>query len=138
MSYNLDVNNPNKINRTIDQIEHPNYNNNNVDSYKNPINEEKEKDNNNINLTYDYLDDKKEPNELPQLNRDEICNNKFYHISVNNSPRMNMPLSNHEKIHDMITIFQKENAFLKTQRDDALNKLSALENIKNIDKVKFE
>ena len=137
LSYNLDINNQNKINTTIDQNEYPNYNNK-IESYKNPINEEKEKDNNNINLTYDYLEEKKEPNELPQLNRDEICNNKFYHISVNNSPRMNMPLTNHEKIHDTITILQKENAFLKTQRDDALNKLSALENIKNIDKVKFE
>jgi len=107
----------------------------NVDNFN------KEKENKGLNLTYDYNEGKKlyEPsnqniNEICNNYNSNINNNKLYHITPINPPI----LSPHEKIHDTITILQKENEFLKTQRDDALNKLSALENIKNIDKVKFE
>jgi chromosome segregation ATPase len=42
------------------------------------------------------------------------------------------------KAHDFISILQKENDYLKKQRDGALNQLAANENMKNIDRVKCD
>ena len=139
LSYNLDINNSNLLNKSINKTQiQPNYNN--TISYGKPNYNEK---NDNINLTYDYYENKNQ-NDLKQnkiINEqcsEKLCDNKnLYEISPK-SQNFHPPTSNHEKIHDMLTILQKENEFLKTQRDDALNKLSALENIKNIDRVKFD
>ena len=114
----------------------------NIHIYKNPnqnINSNIEQENNiiqhepynNNNLTYDYYE--KENN--PQYNPEKISQIKTISKS---DYHPNHPLNEQEKIHDMISILQKENEYLKKQRDDALNKLSSIENIKNIDRVKFD
>jgi hypothetical protein len=80
------------------------------------------------NLTYDYHDSQNK-NDFEQNNNT---------IPINTQCNIKCFPMNSDKIHDMISILQKENEFIKNQRDDALNKLSAIENIKNMDRVKFE
>ena len=141
MSYTLDLNNINNsypINNSINKVNQPYYINKTV-SNKNPF--VKENKNNNLNLTYDYFENQNQE-EIPEsttnkLNPEEFSQNQFYSRSQNKQ-NLHPPTTDREKMHDMISILQKENEFLKTQRDDALNKLSAIENIKNIDRVKFE
>ena len=112
-----------------------NTNNNNNDnkflSYNNnnsiPINNSSSL--NNIkkdNLTYNYYESQ---------NKNNI---ESYNNNIKNNSKCCPNLCEKEKAHDMISILEKENEFIKNQRDDALNKLSAIENIKNIDRVKFE
>ena len=120
-SYNIDISNQNQNKETVNNINNQN-------------------SNNNLDLTYDYYENNDEYNQDKTFNKsntEEFCNNKLCQIP-SKSPDFHPPTTPHEKVHDMITILQKENEFLKTQRDDALNKLSAIENIKNIDRVKFE
>ena len=127
LNYNLDINNSNTQNQA-------NYNN--TISYTKPNYNEK---NDKINLTYDFYekDFNLNKNISDQCSDKLGDNSKLYTISPK-SQNLHPPTSNQEKIHDMLSMLQKENEFLKTQRDDALNKLSALENIKNIDRVKFD
>ena len=70
-------------------------------------------------------------------NNEKIPQNYMYKHS-RTYPGQHPQTSNMENIHDMISVLQKENEFLKIQRDDALNKLSSKENITNIDRVQFE
>ena len=142
LSYNLDINadsnnNSNIINKSINTINQPNVINNTI-SYKNSPPKETS-NTNNLNLTYDYHENKLQDEYniesfLNQKSPQKLTNNNFCPFPQN----CHHPTSPQEKIHDMISILQKENEFLKAQRDDALNKLSAIENIKNIDRVKFE
>ena len=138
LSYNLDINNSNIMNKSIKTQKQANLNN--TISYQKPNYNEK---NDNVNLTYDINDNKYQNDFKQNIIINDECfdkigdNSKLCAISPK-SQNFHPPTSNQEKIHDMLSILQKENEFLKTQRDDALNKLSALENIKNIDKVKFD
>jgi len=129
-SYNLDLSNSNRINNPINTLNHSNYNYNTI-SYKNPNNKEKNKE---LDLTYDYH----ENNDKNDYNKNKTINEENQNELYNNKLFLHPPTTERENIHDMVSILQKENEFLKIQRDDALNKLSAIENIKNIDRVKFD
>ena len=83
------------------------------------------------NLTYNYY-------ESQNKNDFESNNNTIINNNNQNNIKCCPVLCEKEKAHDMISILEKENEHIKNQRDDALNKLSAIENIKNIDRVKFE
>ena len=132
-------NNSNIMNQSYNTINQSNLN------YKSPLsNDNNNVDNNKNNLTYDYYNNCQINTNKKEYNCENENENELEQSNINNklcpiiSPVCHSPSSSQEKIHDMVSILQKENEFLKNQRDDALNKLSALENIKNIDRVKFE
>ena len=104
------------------------YNNKNSNSIGMNNQSSLNKNMNKDNLTYDYYDSQNK-NDFEQNNNT---------IPINTQCNIKCFPMNSDKIHDMISILQKENEFIKNQRDDALNKLSAIENIKNMDRVKFE
>ena len=145
--YNLNNNNSIIMNESKSNLKKMNIDNNTI-SYKNIINN----DNNTKNLTYDYHDNENkkendekniyqiqnpENNQIKNYNNEKIPQNYMYKHS-RTYPGQHPQTSNMENIHDMISMLQKENEFLKIQRDDALNKLSSKENITNIDRVQFE
>ena len=136
---NKSNNNSNIMNQSYNTINQSNLN------YKSPLsNDNNNVDNNKNNLTYDYYNNCQINTNKKEYNCENENENELEQSNTNNklcpiiSPVCHSPSSSQEKIHDMVSILQKENEFLKNQRDDALNKLSALENIKNIDRVKFE
>jgi len=136
---NKSNNNSNIMNQSYNTINQSNLN------YKSPLsNDNNNVDNNKNNLTYDYYNNCQINTNKKEYNCENENENELEQSNTNNklcpiiSPVCHSPSSPQEKIHDMVSILQKENEFLKNQRDDALNKLSALENIKNIDRVKFE
>ena len=135
-----------------------NYNNNNsiiMNEPINPLEQSKINNDNNNNLTYSYKDNLNNEN-----NNDLIISNISDNNNLQNSHLNNMNInkdtnpidltylchnnnidqlkSDLVKAHDIISILKKENEFLKSQRDGALNKIAANENIKNIDRVKFD
>ena len=101
----------------------------------------------NNNLTYNYNENlTTQNNNTSSYNKDLQQNNcldnkhinpiDINYISCNNN--INQLKSDLVKAHDLISILQRENEFLKSQRDGAMNQISANENIKNIDRVKFD
>jgi len=135
-----------------------NYNNNNsiiMNEPINPLEQSKINNDNNNNLTYSYKDNLNNEN-----NNDLIISNISDNNNLQNSHLNNMNInkdtnpidltylshnnnidqlkSDLVKAHDIISILKKENEFLKSQRDGAMNKIAANENIKNIDRVKFD
>jgi len=141
------INNPNN---SINMTE-PNYPSSQLNSPNN---------NNSIynnNLTYMYKENLTSPNE--NINRrnlingdnnnlqngkldNNMINNKYInpldltYLSHNNN--IDQLKSDLVKAHDFISILQRENDYLKSQRDDAMNQISANENIKNVDRVKCD
>ena len=117
----------------------------------NPLSQSQTNNNiNNNNLTYIYKDNLNNPNSNNNLQERNFNN---YNINNNINNKFSNPLdlthlshandidqlkSDLMKAHDIISILQKENEFLKSQRDGALNQVSANENIKNIDRLKFD
>ena len=121
-------------------------------------------DNNNIiyknNLTYNYKENLNGPNlndnnfnnennnNIPDNNTNSNTNNNNNTMSnIHNPLDLSFLMHNNNidqlksdlvKAHDFISILQRENEFLKKQRDGALNQLSAIENMKNIDRVKCD
>ena len=143
---------PKKTRNTQNQLGR-NFSDVNMHMYKNPnqnINSNIEEENNiiqhepylNKSQNYFNYDNNNENNDNNNLTYDyhEKENNREYNTDINkiSKPEYNPINQEQERIHDMISILQKENEFLKKQRDDALNKLSSIENIKNIDRVKFD
>ena len=162
------INNDSQINDNYQTIIHQEpyrnnndsfYNNNRINNNNNSIlmNDsmnplaQSQSNNNNINnnnLTYIYKDNLNNPNNINNLQNNNFdinnnnINNKFTnpldltHLShMNDIDQLKSDLI---KAHDIISILQKENDFLKSQRDGAMNQVSANENIKNIDRLKFD
>ena len=141
---NFNYNNNNNSNIMNNSINSPNQTNNNY-----------ENKNINPNLTYIYKDNLNNKNISSSLNNNNnnqndnlqrndlnnINNNRKNPIDINyimNNNNIDQLKNDLVKAHDIISILQKENEFLKSQRDGAMNKLSAIENMKNIDRVKCD
>ena len=147
---NYNHNNSIIMNESLNPITQSNIN-------RNKINIDNNKAINN-NLTYNYKDNNIDNQNINNLNKSSISNNTLQNDNlniINSNPQHNYinPLdlsyishnnnidqlkSDLVKAHDIISILQRENDFLKSQRDGALNQISANENIKNIDRVKFD
>ena len=146
---NYNHNNSIIMNESLNPITQSNIKRNEINIDNNVINN---------NLTYNYKDNNIDNQNIKNLNKSSISNNTLPNDNlniINSSPQPNYinPLdlsyishnnnidqlkSDLVKAHDIISILQRENDFLKSQRDGALNQISANENIKNIDRVKFD
>ena len=163
--FNLNSNNNDSKTNTYQNIIHQEpYRNNNDSFYKNnnainhnnsilmndsinPLAQSQSSNSiNNNNLTYIYKDNLNNPNNNNNIQESNInisnnINNKFANPDLTHLSHMNnidQLKSDLIKAHDIISILQKENDFLKSQRDGAMNQISANENIKNIDRLKFD
>ena len=148
-NYNNNHNNSIIMNESLNPMSQSNNNPNEINADNNKINN---------NLTYNYKDNNADNQNINNLNKSNISNNNLQNNNLNNTnsspnPKYINPLdlsyishnnnidqlkSDLVKAHDIISILQRENDFLKSQRDGALNQISANENIKNIDRVKFD
>ena len=158
---NFDIKNDNSSVNTYENIIHQEpYRNTNNNFYKNNNNHDNsinmndsvhntlQYNNNGINnnLTYNYNDNINNQNNIPSSNSNDsqqnnsLNNSQINPIDINYIAHNNISQlkSDLVKAHDLISILQKENEFLKSQRDGAMNQISANENIKNIDRVKFD
>lgn len=114
---NLNASNPND-----DNLNHSKSNINNINDNI---------PNNNMNRNMNMNNGINDPNNNNMHNPLDLS----YLMHVNDIDQLKSDLV---KAHDFISILQKENDYLKKQRDGALNQLAANENMKNIDRVKCD
>ena len=127
---NINISNPNNtinMNELNSPLPQPNNFNDNDIIYNN-------------NLTYNYKEN--QTNQNNNLNKSKLIKNNNLQNDINNNDNNNNKKdklkSDLERAQNYMSFLEKHNNFLKSQRNDAMNKLSAKENIKNIDRVKCD
>ena len=151
---NINISNPNNtinMNESNNPLPQPNnfndndiiYNNNNLTyNYKenqtnqnNNFNNSKLIKNNNLQNDINNNDNNNNNNNGNNNNNNNDNNNNNNNNNNNKKDKLKSEL---ERAHNYMSFLEKHNNFLKSQRNDAMNKLSAKENIKNIDRVKCD